>query len=95
MLEPIFKLEILTPEEFVGNIVSDLNSRRGQVLNLRTKNNMQLIEAQAPLAKLFGYATDIRSSSQGRASFSMNFTSYQVVPLKIQKELLKKMGRAT
>ena len=95
LLEPIFKLEILTPEEFVGNIVSDLNSRRGQVLNLRTKNNMQLIEAQAPLAKLFGYATDIRSSSQGRASFSMNFTSYQVVPLKIQKELLKKMGRAT
>ena len=93
LLEPIFHLEILTPEEFVGNVVSHLNSRRGQILNLGIKNNRQIIKARAPLAELFGYATDLRSSSQGHASFSMSFDSYQILPPKLQQELLKKMGR--
>lgn len=93
LFEPIFKLEVITPEAFVGNVVGDLNARRGKILNLSLKGMQQVVEAEVPLAELFGYATDIRSLSQGRASFTMKFDSYSSVPKKIQDEILKKMGR--
>lgn len=93
LYEPIFKMEVITPEDFVGNVVGDLNSRRGKVLNMSLRGVQQVIDAEVPLAELFGYATDIRSLSQGRASFTMNFHSYSALPKKIQDELLKKMGR--
>lgn len=94
LLEPIFKLEVNCPDEFVGNIVGDLNSRRGKVLNMTSKSTGgQLILAEVPLAQLFGYATDVRSLSQGRAFFSMEFLEYSAVPPKVRAEVLQKLGR--
>lgn len=94
LLEPIFKLEVTCPDEFVGNIVGDLNSRRGKILSMNVKQGGgQIVSAEAPLATLFGYATDIRSLSQGRASFSMEFLEYSAVPAKVKTEILHKMGR--
>lgn len=94
LMEPIFKLEVTCPDDFVGNIVGDLNSRRGKILTMNVKpGGGQVISAEAPLATLFGYATDVRSLSQGRASFSMEFLEYAVVPAKVKTEVLHKMGR--
>ena len=93
LFEPIFRLEVITPESFVGNVVGDLNARRGKILNLSLKGMQQVVDAEVPLSELFGYATDIRSLSQGRASFTMKFDSYSSVPKKIQDEIMKKMGR--
>jgi elongation factor G len=94
LMEPIFKLEVTCPDDFVGNIVGDLNSRRGKILTMNVKpGGGQVISAEAPLATLFGYATDVRSLSQGRASFSMEFLEYAVVPQKVKTEVLHKMGR--
>ena len=94
LLEPIFRLEITCPDDFVGNIVGDLNSRRGRILSMNIKpGGGQIINAEAPLANLFGYATDIRSLSQGRATFFMEFLEYSVVPLKVKAEILKRLGR--
>jgi elongation factor G len=93
LLEPISKLEIITPEDFMGTIIGDLNSRRGKVHKMDTRGNAQIIKAEAPLATLFGYATDIRSLTQGRATFSMEPSHYAPVPPKVQDEILTKMGR--
>jgi elongation factor G len=94
LLEPIFKLEVTCPDEFVGNIVGDLNSRRGKIISMNVKpGGGQIIMAEAPLANLFGYATDVRSLSQGRASFSMVFLAYAAMPPKVKTEILTKLGR--
>lgn len=94
MLEPIFKLEIFTPDDFTGAVIGDLNARRGKVNNMTPKpGGGQVINAEAPLASLFGYATDIRSLSQGRASFSMEFQEYAALPPKVEAEVLAKLGR--
>ena len=93
LLEPIFKLEIFTPDDFTGAVIGDLNSRRGKVHNMQPKPGGQIIQAEAPLANLFGYATDIRSLSQGRSSFSMEFLEYAPVPPKVEAEILAKLGR--
>jgi elongation factor G len=94
LLEPIFKLEVTAPDDFVGNVVGDLNSRRGKIHSMSVKaGGGQLIAAEAPLASLFGYATDVRSLSQGRASFSMEFLEYAAVPPKVRAEILQKLGR--
>ncbi len=93
LLEPISKLEIITPEEFMGSVIGDLNSRRGKVHSMAPKGNVQLLKAEAPLATLFGYATDLRSLTQGRATFSMEPSHYASVPPKIQTEILTKLGR--
>jgi len=93
LLEPMFKLEIFTPEDFMGTVIGDLNSRRGKVHSMTPKSGGQVIHAEAPLASLFGYATDIRSLSQGRASFSMEFLQYAPVAPRVEAEILNKMGR--
>lgn len=93
LLEPVFKLEIFTPEDFMGAIIGDLNSRRGKVHNMTPKPGGQVIQAEAPLATLFGYATDTRSLSQGRASFAMEFLQYAPVPPKVEAEILNRLGR--
>lgn len=94
LLEPMFKLEVTCPDEFVGNIVGDLNARRGKILTMNAKvGGGQVISSEAPLANLFGYATNVRSLSQGRASFSMEFLEYAAVPTKVKNEILQKMGR--
>jgi elongation factor G len=94
LLEPIFKLEVTCPDNFVGNVVGDLNSRRGKVLSMNVKpGGGQVIAAEAPLATLFGYATDLRSLTQGRAGFSMEFLEYSPVPPKVKDEILTRLGR--
>lgn len=93
VLEPLFSLEILTPEEFMGSVIGDLNSRRGRVHSMKPKGNLQVIDAEVPLASMFGYATDIRSLSQGRATFSLEFDRYEILPDKQAKEILEMYGR--
>ncbi len=93
LLEPIFSLEILTPEDFMGGVIGDLNSRRGKIHSMEPKSGLQVIKAEAPLMNLFGYATDLRSVSQGRASFSMEFKQYQPTPPRVQAEIMAKLGR--
>jgi elongation factor G len=94
LLEPIMKLEVSAPDDFVGSVISDLNSRRGKVLSMNVKpGGGQVIHAEVPLAKLFGYATDVRSLSQGRASFSIVFLEYAPVPAKVKEEILTHLGR--
>ncbi|MGE0761830.1 MAG: elongation factor G [Bdellovibrionales bacterium] len=93
LLEPIFKVEAVTPDEFMGNVIADINSRRGRVLQMAPRAGLQVINAEVPLMNLFGYATDIRSISQGRASFSMEFLQYSVVPPKVEQEILTGLGR--
>jgi len=93
LLEPVFKLEIFTPDDFMGTVIGDLNARRGKVHSMAPKPGGQVIQAEAPLASLFGYATDVRSLSQGRASFSMEFQQYSPVPPKVEAEILNKLGR--
>jgi elongation factor G len=93
LLEPVFKLEIFTPEDFMGTVIGDLNARRGKVHSMEPKSGGQVIHAEAPLAAMFGYATDLRSLTQGRASFSMEFLQYSPVPPKVEAEILHTMGR--
>lgn len=78
LLEPIMKISIITPPEYMGDIIGDLNSKNGKVFNIEDKLNTKIIHAEAPLSKLFGYATDLRGKSQGRASFNMEFSKYDV-----------------
>jgi elongation factor G len=89
VLEPIMRVEVTTPEEYMGDVIGDLNSRRGQILGMEPRGNVQVIRAFVPLAEMFGYATDLRSKTQGRASFVMFFDHYAEVPRNIQEKLVK------
>ncbi len=93
LMEPLFKVEVLTPDQFLGGVVSDINSRRGKVHSLGSRGIYQVVHADVPLEKLFGYATDLRSLSQGRASFSMEFKEYNQVTSKVADDVLRKLGR--
>ncbi len=88
LLEPIFNLEIVTPDEFLGDVMGDLNTRRAKVEGVHLQNHLQVIKAQVPLVHLVGYATELRSISQGRASFSMQMREYAPMPDKISKQVL-------
>ncbi len=92
ILEPIMACEILCPEEYMGGVIGDLNSRRGKILNMSMRQNLQVIKAEAPLATMFGYSTALRSSSQGRATFSMEFHHYEPVPANIEEEIKIRAG---
>jgi len=87
LLEPVMKVEVVTPEEFMGDVVGDLNRRRGIILGMDEIPSGKVVRAEVPLAEMFGYATDVRSQTQGRASFSMEFTKYAEVPSNIAQEL--------
>jgi elongation factor G len=93
LMEPMFFLEVICPEEFLGSVIGDINSRRGKVIATNPRGHLQAVEAEAPLAELFGYATDLRSLTQGRGTFVMKFAEYALMPERTQKELLQKMGR--
>ena len=80
LLEPIMAVEVVTPEDYMGDVIGDLSSRRGKVEGMEQRGNSQVIRAQVPLAEMFGYATDLRSRTQGRATYTMQFNSYQEVP---------------
>ena len=84
LLEPIFKIEVVTPEEYMGDVMGDLNSRRGRILGMEARKGVQVITAEVPLAEMFGYTTDLRSMTKGRASSSMQFEVYREVPKNVQ-----------
>jgi len=89
LLEPQMSIEITTAEEYVGNIVGDICSRRGKVMGMEMKGKQQVVSAEAPLAEMFGYATALRSLSSGRASYSMHFEKYSKVPFEIAEKILE------
>jgi elongation factor G len=95
LLEPVMSLEVVTPEEFVGEVMGELNSRRGRVTGLETRGSTQIIQAQVPLATMFGYATTLRSATQGRATFTMQFDHYEPVSASLAEEILgRRQARA-
>jgi elongation factor G len=88
LLEPVMAVEVVTPEDYLGDVMGDINSRRGRIENLEPRGNAQVIKARVPLAAMFGYATDLRSTTQGRATFTMQFDRYEEVPQSIASELV-------
>src|SRR5690606_31253980 len=89
ILEPIMKVVVETPEEFSGTCLSTLNKRRGMIVGNQTQHGYAVIEAEVPLSEMFGYSNDLRSSTQGKAEFSMEFKKYAAVPRQIQEDLIK------
>jgi elongation factor G len=87
------KLEIVVPDDFVGTVINDLNSRRGKVLSIATRGDHQIVDAESPLSEMFGYATALRSITQGRAVYTMQFSRFECVGAVIQKEILTRIGR--
>ena len=92
ILEPMMKVEVVTPEDYMGDVIGDINSRRGQVQNLEAREVSQVITAKVPLASMFGYVNNLRSLSQGRASYSMEFDSYEAVPHNVAEEIMAKQS---
>ena len=92
LLEPIMRVEVVTPEEYMGDVIGDLNSRRGQVTGMDTRGNARVIDAMVPLANMFGYVNTLRSMSQGRAQYTMHFDHYEQVPQAIAEEVRAKMA---
>tara|TARA_B100000809_G_scaffold90152_1_gene88674 strand:+ start:9507 stop:11594 length:2088 start_codon:yes stop_codon:yes gene_type:complete len=90
LLEPVMAVEVVTPDNYMGDVVGDLNSRRGRVGQMEARGNNQVITAQVPLSEMFGYATDLRSRTQGRATYTMQFDSYQKTPAFVQEEIVKR-----
>ena len=88
LLEPVMAVEVVTPDEYLGDVMGDLNSRRGRVEGLEPRGNAQAIRARVPLATMFGYATDLRSTTQGRATFTMQFDRYEEAPASIASEII-------
>ncbi|WP_297599188.1 elongation factor G [uncultured Cetobacterium sp.] len=93
ILEPIFKVEVTTPEEYMGDIIGDINSRRGMIGGMTDRNGAKIINAKVPLSEMFGYATDLRSKSQGRATYAMEFEEYAQVPSSVQKAIQEQRGK--
>lgn len=92
VLEPIMKVEVVTPEEFMGDVIGDINSRRGQIQGTDSRGNAQVVEAMVPLANMFGYVNQLRSFTQGRANYSMQFSHYDEVPANVATELKSKLA---
>ncbi|WP_034341154.1 elongation factor G [Deinococcus misasensis] len=90
ILEPVMRVEVTVPDEYMGDIIGDLNSRRGQIQGMEARGNAQIVKAFVPLSEMFGYATDMRSMTQGRASYSMFFDHYATTPTNIVNQLIKK-----
>jgi elongation factor G len=93
LLEPMMAVEVVCPEQYLGDVIGDLNSRRGRILDMGQRANARVIRAEVPLATMFGYATDVRSKTQGRATHTMQFSHYAPTPQAIQEEIVAKQGR--
>ncbi|HZX48528.1 MAG TPA: elongation factor G [Nitrospirota bacterium] len=91
LLEPIMSLEVTVPEEYMGDVIGDINSRRGRIQSVRPRSAAQIITAEAPLSEMFGYATDLRSLTQGRATFTMQFARYEEAPKNISEQIVAKV----
>jgi len=92
LLEPMMRVEVVTPEDFVGDVIGDLNSRRGQVQGMEPQGNATLVKANVPLATMFGYVNNLRSMTQGRAVYTMQFDKYELVPAMVEEELKSKLA---
>jgi elongation factor G len=90
LLEPMMDVEVVTPEEYMGDVIGDLNSRRGKIQSMAARTGAQVIEAVVPLGEMFGYATDLRSKTQGRATYTMQFAHYAQVPSSIAETIVSK-----
>ncbi len=91
IMEPVMEIEVVTPEEYMGDVIGDLSSRRGKVESMDTRGQARVVKALVPLAEMFGYATDLRSRTQGRANYTMQFHSYQEVPTAVSQEIVAKV----
>ena len=91
LLEPYMKVEVIVPEDYMGDVIGDLNSRRGRIEGMEARANAQSIRAFVPLAEMFGYATDLRSKTQGRGNYSMEFDHYEDVPKNISEAIVAKL----
>jgi len=91
LLEPVMSVEVTTPEDFMGDVIGDLNSRRGQIQAMDERSGARVVKAVVPLSEMFGYVGDLRSRTQGRASYSMQFDSYAEVPAAVAKEIIAKV----
>ena len=90
LLEPVMDVEVVTPEDYIGDVVGDLNRRRGRIGSMEPRGNARVVRSNVPLSEMFGYATDLRSSTQGRASYTMQFKHYEEVPKGIAGEIAAK-----
>jgi elongation factor G len=90
LLEPVMAVEVTTPEDYMGDVIGDLSARRGKVEGMEQRGSSHIVRAQVPLSDMFGYATDLRSRTQGRATYSMQFQAYHEVPESIAKEIIAK-----
>ncbi|RKZ99968.1 MAG: elongation factor G, partial [Gammaproteobacteria bacterium] len=91
ILEPVMELEVVTPDDYMGDVIGDLSSRRGKIESMEARGPVRVVKALVPLAEMFGYATDLRSRSQGRANYTMQFHSYQEVPTAAATEIVAKV----
>ena len=91
LLEPVMRVEVVTPEEYMGDIIGDLNSRRGHVGSMDQRSNARVISAMVPLANMFGYINTLRSMSQGRAQYTMHFDRYEQVPQTVSEEIMARI----
>ncbi|HNE22919.1 MAG TPA: elongation factor G, partial [Leptospiraceae bacterium] len=90
LLEPVMSVEVVTPEDYMGEVVGDLNRRRGRINAMEQRGNARVVQADVPLAEMFGYATDLRSATQGRAAYTMQFKHYEEVPNSVAQEIMAK-----
>jgi elongation factor G len=96
LLEPIMAVEVVVPEEYMGDVIGDLNSRRGRIEGMELRGTTQIIKSMVPLSEMFGYATELRSRTQGRGSFTMHFGKYEEVPASLAEEIINRVqGRVT
>jgi elongation factor G len=91
LLEPIMSVEVRTPEDYMGDVIGDLNSRRGQIHAMEDISGAKVVKAVVPLSEMFGYVGDLRSKTQGRANYTMQFDSYAEVPRNVAEEIIKKI----
>jgi len=92
LLEPIMDVQVVVPDEYLGNVMGDITSRRGRPMGQEARGNALAIQASVPLSEMFGYATSLRSNTQGRGNFTMTFDHYEEVPKNISEEIIKKNG---
>jgi elongation factor G len=91
LLEPIMRVEVVVPKEYMGDVMGNLSSRRGQIQSQEDRGGSQIISARVPLSEMFGYATDLRSRTQGRATYSMHFDRYEPAPANVSEEVVARM----
>ena len=94
LLEPIYEVAVTVPDEFMGAIIGDLNSRRGRILGMEPLGGQQIVKARVPLAEMYKYATDLKSMTQSRADFTMTFSSYEEVPANVTEQIIKEYKTA-